>query len=308
MGNHSCCKTNLVFQDYELDIDQKVFIENEFRADDFEQKETSNDALNSARGFSSISGYLDLLMNDTNRLCLLKKRGNPSHLRIRVLNSTSLEVGTVMNLSATGFSASPIQRNDGITFFGGKRKELDRMVNDFVVPCVGETGRMFMIYYEPNRDKYFLRDLGKGPGVFIKVVSHIVLKENELINIGESYILVSFDRTEKGSVMNKISIKVFGGEYTGEEKQYLAGHCHFNGILIGRHPSCEIVVDDKLLSKVQCSILYTNSEWVLIDGNVESRSKSTNGSWVYTGRSFELIDNLEFKFGQNLFKAAIIKQ
>jgi len=49
-------------------------------------------------------------------------------------------------------------------------------------------------------------------------------------------------------------------------------------ITIGRYSLTDIRINDKLLSKIQTSILFDENEgWILKDGNDEN--PSTNGTW-----------------------------
>ena len=41
-----------------------------------------------------------------------------------------------------------------------------------------------MFYYNINKESYWVKDLSKGFGVFVKLDYALVLKENILINIG----------------------------------------------------------------------------------------------------------------------------
>ena len=50
-------------------------------------------------------------------------------------------------------------------------------------------GRHFQIHFNTNLMKYYLKDLGNGFGTFIKIQSETLLKDNSLINIGDSYIV-----------------------------------------------------------------------------------------------------------------------
>ena len=67
-------------------------------------------------------------------------------------------------------------------------------------------------------NKYFIKDLGKGFGAFMRVVSSVSLKTDSLINIGDSYIVVSLgddcnskDETDFNSNSNNDKINVGSG-------------------------------------------------------------------------------------------------
>lgn len=50
-------------------------------------------------------------------------------------------------------------------------------------------GRQFQIFFDPNDRHYKIRDLGRGFGAFAKLQGSIVLRDNFLVNIGESFIV-----------------------------------------------------------------------------------------------------------------------
>lgn len=64
-------------------------------------------------------------------------------------------------------------------------------------------------------------------------------------------------------------------------------------ILIGRAPECDLSINDRLLSKVQCHIRVmfdpddlSNYDWVIVDGH--NQKTSTNGTWIYISQDTEI--------------------
>jgi len=64
-------------------------------------------------------------------------------------------------------------------------------------------GRHFQIKYNIAEEKYFIRDLGKGFGAFMKVINCEPLKSDSLINIGDTYIVVSIGEFDVPNDINK---------------------------------------------------------------------------------------------------------
>ena len=52
-------------------------------------------------------------------------------------------------------------------------------------------GRQFQIYFDPESFKYKIKDLGIGYGAFVKLTKPLVLRDNFLLNMGESYIVAN---------------------------------------------------------------------------------------------------------------------
>lgn len=76
----------------------------------------------------------------------------------------------------------------------------------------------------------------------MRVDAPLVLKDNFLLNIGESFIVVNF------SSGNFLDIKVFGTPYRGEIFSF--NPQEFQIIRIGRSYECDIKLEDPLLSKI----------------------------------------------------------
>lgn len=148
------------------------------------------------------------------------------HLLLKVINSGNLEKGRVLNISSAGLEGSKRNANDGSTYFGCKKKQNGKVVNDFIIPVkekeLGDQhrGRHFVIYYHHDKHQFYIRDLAIGFGAFMRVDSPLVrdmqpLKDNYLINIGESFLVVNLSSTEDAS-STQLRLKVFGAPYRGQ--------------------------------------------------------------------------------------------
>ena len=184
-------------------------------------------------------------------------------------------------------------------------------------------GKHFQIRYDTDNKLYFIKDLGFGFGTFIKLTKDIKLKDNFLINIGETYIVFSLnqnenenetennnsikdnDNNESENENNSINIKVFSGDEKCDN--YNFDYFSNQTILIGRNASCDIIIEDKMLSRVHCSVFFVDSEkeeergWYLKDGNLNGK-KSTNDTWLYSLEDTVIYDQMIFKTNHNLFK------
>mmetsp|Transcript_27821 Transcript_27821/g.26881 ORF Transcript_27821/g.26881 Transcript_27821/m.26881 type:complete len:134 (+) Transcript_27821:553-954(+) len=94
-------------------------------------------------------------------------------------------------MGATGASNDDmVDDNKFLTF----EKEI---VNDFVIPTKNEEekekhrGRQFQIYFDCDSYKYKIKDLGIGYGAFVKLIEPLILRDNFLLNMGESYIVAN---------------------------------------------------------------------------------------------------------------------
>ena len=86
-------------------------------------------------------------------------------------------------------------------------------------------------------------------------------------------------------------------------------------IRIGRNSNCEVVVEDHLLSRIHCTIVYRkNIGWIIRDG-VYNKNKdgsiemkpSTNGTWLYALEDMPIYEGMIIKSNNNLFKFSFLK-
>jgi len=98
----------------------------------------------------------------------------------------------------------------------------------------------------------------------------------------------------------KLKLKIFGGPSAGEIYFYKPEVG--KKIVIGRTPDCEIRINDKLLSKNQAMIGFSeeeNGQWILSDGC--NGKPSTNGTWLYLNENFIMHPGMIFKANQTIF-------
>ena len=120
-------------------------------------------------------------------------------------------------------------------------------MNDFVMPAQATEnlrGRHYLVYYNLEKDTYWLRDLGNGFGIFVRLNFPLQLKDNMLINIGESFIVVNISS-------NEITLKLFSGSIAGDVYKFNGGK-----VTVGRSVLAGLRVEDSLMSKIQCELSY----------------------------------------------------
>ena len=238
-------------------------------------------------------------------------------LDLEILNSWNLPIGLKLHIDKYGLKNSIRNEKDGITYFGFQSEE-ELNTNPYIDYLLGPKdqeydeqfiGKHFQIRFDEKSKKYYIKDLGNGFGTFIKLINETKIKDNLLINIGETYIVFSFkNETEK-----EIIIKIF----TGDEQcnTYFFNSEDEKNIIIGRTPKlCNVIVEDKMLSRIHCCIKYKEEEnndginmkgWYIRDGNMEGK-KSTNDTWFYSAEETLIYDGMVFKTNHNLFKCIYI--
>ena len=223
-------------------------------------------------------------------------------LDLEVINSWILPKGLLLHINYQGLENSLRNLKDGITYFGFLKdynQDDNNSEIDYIINPKGEeyddryVGRHFKIEYYSNNNKYYIQDLGFGFGTFIKIIDELIIKDNYLVNIGETYLVFTIDE-------NKINIKIFSGNEKYEP--FIFNNDIIEPIFIGRDCDCLISIEDKRLSRIHCTLNYNkeNKFWFLKDGG--NNNFSTNGTWLYAAEEYEIFDGMIFKTNHNLFK------
>ena len=234
-----------------------------------------------------------------------------TNLDLEVINSWNLPKGLKLHIHKDKLKNSLRNGNDGKIYFGFENDSnsdinTESKLDYILMPKDNEydekfIGIHFMIRYDENKCKYYIKDLGSGYGTFIKLINPLKITNNLLINIGESFIVFNLDDDNKN-----ISLKLFTGDEQSETYEYT-----FNKkiITIGRDKDSDVFIDDKLLSRKQCYIYYQEDEnddnnnytWFINDGDINGK-KSTNDTWIYSIKDTLIYDQMIFKTNHNLFR------
>ena len=260
-----------------------------------------------------------------------KPNSKYSLLNLTVVSSTLKYPKSVYSISPLGLQNSKRNGKDGIVLFGYERKKennsenniniksetndestvKDFLFNDLIFPIEGNEDNNglyespnFAIYYNLEDNNYYIKDFNTGVGALMKIKKY-VMEGNTLINIGGNYLVVYIEK-------NRILIKIFNNSIL-ENTQPKDSNCDIKQInleensnsytSIGRSQHCDIIIEDMLLSKVQCCIEYNSKtkKIYLCDG--DGKKESTNGTWVFILNPTKITDNFMFKAEHTLFVA-----
>ena len=240
----------------------------------------------------------------TERLARIQEAGG-ANLRLQIKSSKSPETLTI-----TPKGLDPARRSvrDGVVYFGCKHKDSNgTVVVDYKTKINKKKfaddlrGPHFMIYYDLNSGHYYLHDLLIGFGTFVKINHTLVLANEQLLNIGEFFVLVNVIPRYEGDNYPKLRLKVVNKKNESEVFYFNAQEFYLSSIVIGRSRRCHVFIDDGLISKAHASVIFTaDQKWVIIDGTT-SRG-SLNGTWVYAGKDWKLEVGNEFKACEAVFK------
>jgi hypothetical protein len=124
-----------------------------------------------------------------------------------------------------GFPKSKRGKFDGRTYFGVFRNKNSKVVDwtfdleeyqdFFTLSELYQGVKFFEIKFNTENGKYYIKDLLSGIPSLMKIKNETVLKTSSLINVGESYILMTMEGEKESFTTNKldyskiINIKVF---------------------------------------------------------------------------------------------------
>ena len=201
-------------------------------------------------------------------------------------------------------------KKDGYSYFGYYPNEKKNEI-DFILKPIEKNfeqrfiGKHFQIKFNPYDLKYYILDLGCGFGTFRKIINETIITDNFLINIGNSYIVFTYnDNNNNEDILKTLRLKIFSGNLRSEN--VLINPLFQNKFFIGRDSNNYIIIQDNLLSKIHCTVYFqNNSYWVIQDGYVNEINiikPSTNGTWLMLNVETEIFQDMIFKSNQNLFR------
>ena len=175
-------------------------------------------------------------------------------------------------------------------------------------------GRFFQIKYNQNFNEYFIKDLGNGMGTFVKINRQIILSNNSLVCIGNTFMVIHLEEFEDNQML---SLKFYNKNDNSETKEFLINSGEQQSISIGRNAMNDIIINDSLMSKTHCSLKYNEySGWSLTDGierliteNGEEAVEiipSTNGTWILAVDEHKIYNGMIFKSGFYVFSCSLV--
>ena len=242
-------------------------------------------------------------------------------LILEIMSNKTSDNFISIEIDPYGYIDSKREKKDGITYFGYQNGDwgVDYQFQNSDNYLYEDTfnGKHFMIQFNPDDLNYYIKDLGRGFGTFIKIQEWTELKNNLLLNIGENYIVFSteIENEEKlQNIINNINNDDINNEaclylkiFSMKEQKIFTIKSENCPVTIGRNSDNNIVIDDDMLSRNHCTIDFYNGKWYIQDGYAknglqeEEIKKSTNGSWIYAFDEIKIKDKMIFKANRNIF-------
>jgi len=238
---------------------------------------------------------------------------NYTCLDLEVINSWNLPKGLKIHITKDHLENSLRNMNDGKIYFGFQKdlneSEERPYIDYLLLPKDIEydekfIGVHFQIKYDENNFKYYIKDLGSGYGTFVKLIEPMKIKNNLLINIGETFIVFTINENEEKNDI--LILKIFTGN---EQSEIFEFKPEKKIIRIGRDISSDVYIEDKMISRKHCHIYYENNgnnseeknNWFIKDGDLNGK-KSANDTWLYILEDTLIYDQMIIKTNHNLLK------
>ena len=77
---------------------------------------------------------------------------------------------------------------------------------------LAENLHLFKIYYSKEKDNYYLKDMGEGPGVFVRIDKPIILQQGAIISFGQHHLVFNFKMSKEIDKEYNITVQTVNGE------------------------------------------------------------------------------------------------
>lgn len=128
-------------------------------------------------------------------------------LSIEIVESSTVEVGTVLTVTPQGLAGSKRGARDGRAYFGTDADQ-ELLTNDYVFSSQeqGFGKRHFMIEFDEEKKGYYLKALEDGTGTFIKIVQKEVINSNVILSFNALHLAVIFPCEQSKSDVDAASV------------------------------------------------------------------------------------------------------
>jgi hypothetical protein len=184
VGNVGCCDNSSALKNNEISVQSVTYREGNEDFVFFSNTIQMPACTTEVQGFDTLK-----------RMKKLKKLKSYYSLKLSIISPQKQQE---LFVKPTGLIDSVRNFKDGYVFFGSKYKLDQVIVNDFKIPTKDKyksksvEGRHFMVFYKLETESYWIKDLNKGPGVFIKLDYPLVMKDGMVVNIGNCFLQFNF--------------------------------------------------------------------------------------------------------------------
>lgn len=153
---------------------------------------------------------------------------------------------------------------------------------------------VFVIFYSQNCF-YISPHQSKGYDNYLPLIQlsrelNILIKDREIFSIGSVTLLIC---TNSNGGIEITNVGILNENAENKPTIWSFDKSKLE-ITIGKGKNCDIsFAEDKVLSRVHCTLCYDRSNWIMKDGY--NQKSSTNGTFLFCLKSFRIIDNMSIR-------------
>jgi hypothetical protein len=265
---------------------------------DFENKTTNN----TKEFIKNIEKYENFKKKAIELYSNYNKNSNEEYfsdecIKLKIFNFSNILIDEIE--ITENYIKSAYNTNNKIKF--GKNKKISfgsNNLSDYIINDNSLSPIQFYIYYKENNRKFYILDNLSGTGTFVKINKGIILMPNMIISFLVDLIYFDVNKLSTGDIEIKLNF-LYKKKNNQPNSNIIINSKDYSIFTIGRSKLCNYIYDEETVSKIQCTIIFKDKNWILYDGyySISQNKNSTNGIWLLTKNGVLIENQMIFKSG-----------
>ena len=218
-------------------------------------------------------------------------------VKLKIFNISNILIDEIE--ITDNYIISSYNTNKTIKFVKNKKISFGRNnLSDYIINDKSISPIQFFIYYKENNKKFYIMDNLSGTGTFVKINRGIVIKPNMIISFLVDLIYFDVNKLNTGDIEIKLNF-LNKNKNNQPNSNLIINSKDYSIFTIGRSKFCNYIYDEETISKIQCTIIFKDKNWILYDGDysISHKRNSTNGIWLLTKNGILIENQMLFKSG-----------
>ena len=218
-------------------------------------------------------------------------------VKLKIFNISNILIDEIE--ITDNYIISSYNTNKTIKFVKNKKISFGRNnLSDYIINDKSISPIQFFIYYKENNKKFYIMDNLSGTGTFVKINRGIVIKPNMIISFLVDLIYFDVNKLSTGDIEIKLNF-LYKKKNNQPNSNIIINSKDYSIFTIGRSKLCNYIYDEETVSKIQCTIIFKDKNWILYDGyySISQNKNSTNGIWLLTKNGVLIENQMIFKSG-----------
>ncbi len=218
-------------------------------------------------------------------------------VKLKIFNISNILIDEIE--ITDNYIISSYNTNKTIKFVKNKKISFGRNnLSDYIINDNSLSPIQFYIYYKENNRKFYILDNLSGTGTFVKINRGIVIKPNMIISFLVDLIYFDVNKLSTGDIEIKLNF-LYKKKNNQPNSNIIINSKDYSIFTIGRSKLCNYIYDEETVSKIQCTIIFKDKNWILYDGyySISQNKNSTNGIWLLTKNGVLIENQMIFKSG-----------